>query len=224
MFRTIEWDEKLDTSQKRYVFIMCLLSASHKPTTYKKTKLEPGEFTTSYGAFAKRCMLPKESVRNTLIQLEKHAIITRSPHSQYTKITVKNWHKYQANTHLAHTEHTNLTPIKKKEERNKKKEYIKIQNYFDVSDEINDFFGGIPKSTLLRWSQVYPNQAFCEAAQEIMEYIQSKPKKYKNYRSALNNLLQRNFATKPYYEKYNKSQQDQEHIQNLRNFFDEHAR
>ena len=226
-----EW-EFYNKTDYLLLWIELLRRASYKKTSYRGEELQPGEFTTSLSALSESTKLNTNSIHHKLKMMTKRGQIQQQTNRQRTKITILNWEKYQCvNTESTESkpkinkEVSKTKPIKKKEERNKKKEYIySIQDYFPVSDEISNFFGPAPKVTLDRWKQIYPDEAFCDAAQNIMESIQNSKQTYKNYISTLNAWLKNNYATKTFYMESNTKQQAKTQAQIISDWFEEHAR
>tara|TARA_Y100000004_G_C8943172_1_gene425035 strand:+ start:1030 stop:1470 length:441 start_codon:yes stop_codon:yes gene_type:complete len=128
--------------------------------------------------------------------MTKRTQIKQHTNRQRTKITILNWEKYQCvNTestqsqHKLNTESTQTKPIKKKEERNKKKEVITPTDFFP-SQEINEWVGHVSPGILEKWSRFDPND-LQKLAEKAREYQLVTGKKYKNIAQYVNNWFNR---------------------------------
>lgn len=190
-----EWDY-YDNPVYLKIWLEILLSASHKKTTYKGEKLQPGEFTTSRTAFAERIKVPTSHLRSALKVLTKNQQITCETNRQRTKITVLNWENYQIGSLEDHDSNRNgsrtdskRTTIKKKEERNKKKEVYTATDFFP-SQQINEWVGYVSPGILEKWSRFDPSDLE-KMAQKAREYQLASGKKYKSIAQFVNNWFNR---------------------------------
>lgn len=96
--KTTEW-EWYKNSNAKIVFFHLLLTASHKPISYKGVKIPPGCVLTSYPKLAAETGLTVSQVRDGITALKSTGEITgRSTGTGRVKGTLyrlKNWSSYQ---------------------------------------------------------------------------------------------------------------------------------
>lgn len=123
LYRSIlswEWYEDMNTCR---LFIHLLLSAEFQQVRVKGKLVKRGQCVTSVRKLAKETGLSEANTRTAIKHLESTHEITCTPSRQGTVITIKNYSKYQAQTHQPthdqHTkrknQHTTNTPTSKKE-------------------------------------------------------------------------------------------------------------
>lgn len=124
---TLNWEWYKDVNTCR-LFIHLLLSAAFQQIRIKGKLVKRGQCITSVRKLAKETGLSEANTRTAIKHLESTHEITCTPSPQGTVITIKNYSKYQAQTHQPthdqHTtrknQHTTNTPTLLKKEKNKK--------------------------------------------------------------------------------------------------------
>lgn len=216
--RKIFNNDFLRDHKRFYIFHQILQSASHEKTTYMGVTLEPGEFTTSYRAFAERCLTTISSIRYALKALKKRTMIDITSGSHHIKITVINWEKYQGTTQDAHNMSTkraqdaHLSRNKNKEIRNNSskstKKLVPSCDFFKCT-ELNEWIGELPKTISDRWYSYGHKDLLEQIATEAKEHADTSSKKYKAIARFVDNWFKRSYELKPILqEQENKKNQD----------------
>ena len=216
--RKIFNNDFLKDHKRFYIFHQILQSASHEKTTYMGVTLKPGEFTTSYRAFAERCLTTISSIRYALKALKKRTMIDITPSSHHIKITVINWEKYQSTTQDAHNMSTkraqdaHLSRNKNKEIKNirgdTEKKAVSSCDFFKCS-ELNEWIGILPKTISERWYSYGHKDLLEQLAIEAKEYADTSSKKYKAIARFVDGWFKRSNELKPILEEQqNKKNQD----------------
>ena len=216
--RKIFNNDFLKDHRRFYIFHQILQSASHEKTVYRGVTLMPGEFTTSYRAFAERCMTPLSYTRSTLKALKKYTMIDITPSSHHIKITVINWEKYQSTTQEVHNKST-ISTQKVHLSRNKNKEIINNTSKptkklvpscdFFKCNELNEWIGELPKTILERWYSYGHKDLLEQVATEAKEHADTSSKKYKAIARFVDNWFKRSYELKPILQELeNKKNQD----------------
>lgn len=104
--QTINWEWYKSANVTR-LFLHCLLSANHKENKWQGITICAGSFITSISKLADSLKLTNQQVRTALNRLKSTGEITCKSTSQYTLITINNWHLYQANNILNNNQVTN---------------------------------------------------------------------------------------------------------------------
>ena len=89
------------TSKQRDVMVQCLLLANHSSAEWEWEsqifKCNPGQFVTSLNTLTKNCAkdVKVQSVRTSLLKLEKWGFLTNTSTKTGRLITISNWKAYQ---------------------------------------------------------------------------------------------------------------------------------
>ena len=212
-------NEYLKDHKKFYIFNQILRSASHEKTTYRGIPLLPGEFTTSYRAFAERCLATEGSTRYALKAFKERAMINITSSSHHIKITVVNWEKYQAVAQKEHnkrtkkTEEAHLSRNKNKEKRNSKettpKKIVPDCDFFQC-DELNEWVGKLPKTISDRWESYGRREKIEQFTIEAKEYADTSNKKYKSIARFVDNWLKNSHELKSILEQQKRKKVEDE--------------
>ena len=147
-------------SKQRDVMIQCLLLANHEQNTWewgqKLHTCQPGQFITSINSLAGKCSSDTkvQSVRTSLLKLEKWQFLTSESTKSGRLITILNWESYQkevaeankdGNRQLtksqqtANKELTTIKNVKKEKKKNKEdKSLSPTEKPVGVDKEVNN--------------------------------------------------------------------------------------
>ncbi len=144
----LEWEWYDDTNSVR-VFLHLLIKANHKDKNYRGTLIKRGQLVTGRKAISRATGLTEQNVRTALSKLEKLQILTITPTSKYSLITVLAWEVHQqTNQQVTSSQPTtnqqvttnnninNINNINNKDNINNKKDKIPYQL---IADAYNEF-------------------------------------------------------------------------------------
>jgi hypothetical protein len=112
------------SSKQRDVYIQCLLLANHSENDWQWGadiyKCKPGQFICSLDTLAKKCAadVKVQSVRTSLLKLEKWGFLTNESTKTGRLITIINWERYQGHDEDANKQ-SNKEPTKSQQRANK---------------------------------------------------------------------------------------------------------
>lgn len=170
-----EWYENLDT---RLVFLHLLVTANHQSTSWKNTKIEPGERVFGRIKLAKEIGISEQRLRTALHNLQLTSELTIKSTNKFSLVHLNNWFNYQdkkpADQPITNQQ-TNQQPTTSKEYiRNKEEKNIYISP--EKIKEIAEKYSVEVKSV----ESVY---------EDLVLYCKSKGKRYANYEAALMNWV-----------------------------------
>ena len=124
-FLSWEWYSDLPV---RVLFLHCLLKANYNPAKWKGKTIKTGQFVTSLAHLAQETGLSLQETRTALTKLKSTCELTQQATSQYSIITVNNWHKWQCEQHAEQqTSNMRATTIKeRKKNKNSNTSYINV--------------------------------------------------------------------------------------------------
>ena len=124
-FLSWEWYSDLPV---RVLFLHCLLKANYNPAKWKGKTIKTGQFVTSLAHLAQETGLSLQETRTALAKLKSTCELTQQATSQYSIITVNNWHKWQCEQHAEQqTSNMRATTIKeRKKNKNSNTSYINV--------------------------------------------------------------------------------------------------
>ena len=106
---TKEWEWYGD-SKIVHLFLHCLMSANHKPKSWRGIQIEAGQFITSRDKLAAELPLSVQQVRTALDKLKSTGEITIKTTTKYSMISITNWSKYQESNQPINKQVTNEQP------------------------------------------------------------------------------------------------------------------
>lgn len=173
-----EWEWYTEPNTFR-LFIHCLLKANHKSKKWRGIDIDRGQFITSYETLSKETKLSVQNIRTSLKNLcEITGELTRTPHSQYTIITVSNYNQYQqankqSNKQLTSDQQTGNKQLTTTNNDNNDNKVYTYKNFKKSKDEI-----------LEDCRKKYPDKNENNAWDDFVEYCDMKKTNYKNYKLA----------------------------------------
>ena len=183
-----------------------MLVANYKEKNWRNISLKPGELITSLSNLSKDSGLSISKIRTSLKKLEDSKAIALSSTSQYTKISILYWEKYQGDDkQVANESQTNDKQIattkerkeSKNEKKGKKRIYGSYKNIF-LSDE-----------ELEKLKQQFSD--YEKRIDRLSVYIESTGRVYKNHYATICSWAvkeQKERPKNPYLELLERSQTD----------------
>jgi len=215
----LEW-EWYDDHKTKSLFIHCLFKANYIAKKWRGFDIAQGEFITSYSNLAKELSLSVQNIRTSLNKLKSTGELTIKTTNKNTLIQVVNYSKYQGTNTQTNKQLTNnqQTTNKQLTTTNKDNNYNKDNNIPKISTlemfrdwEFRDdkiFMEWLEKknSTLSTYLKNKFDGDYIEEQKEaVILYCKSKNKSYKDYKSALQNFINKDLKRiGEYHANYNK--------------------
>ena len=193
-FTDWEW---YDDHKTKVLFIHLILKANHSENNWRGITVESGSLITSYMHLSQELSLSVQNIRTSLNKLKSTRELTIKTTSKYTHISINNWSDYQdtntptnkQSTNNQQTTNNQLTTNKnvknvknvKKDTRPTEKDFLEISEKYLVPESF----------VRSKWD-------------DLLNYCESKGKKYKNYKSALSSWVKKD-AIEIKKEKHGKS-------------------
>lgn len=135
--KILEWEWYSDIPTTR-LFIHLLLTVNFKESQYKGIDVPRGARVCSFASLSKETGLTVMQVRTALNHLETTETITRSSHSKFTIISIKNYDNYQTdntinNKQITKKQQTNNKQVTNKQQQNNKE--IRKQGNKEIKED-----------------------------------------------------------------------------------------